>query len=319
MTAVTSTDRLYDRNFFSTTNHVSEPRYFYKFFLHPHASMSTTPWNHRYQYADGTAGGAGAGLNNRNEYYVSVSASAILEAVRQQQQLLIQHGQAPPSFVYGEPSAAASGQPQIYLTSSGHSADGFSTQTHHLHLQPAIPPPPCACIQQQQHPMPRWGQESLHYYSAPMPVPVQVGVMHPSVQVQAQAQAFPRDSLQLQRSVHFHQSNAASAAAAAESHSSPHTHECSSSSTSPQAQGKGKQLFVCNLPCSFTDEELRAMFSAYGIVTRASIARCESGKSKGYAFIKYKLQSSAEVAKAHLNQFEVSMLYVSCDWPVPVR
>jgi len=52
------------------------------------------------------------------------------------------------------------------------------------------------------------------------------------------------------------------------------------------------------------------MFSTYGAVTRASIARCESGKSKGYAFVKFKLQSSAHNAIVHLDKFEVSMYHV---------
>ena len=56
------------------------------------------------------------------------------------------------------------------------------------------------------------------------------------------------------------------------------------------------------------------MFSTYtyGVVTRDSIARRESGKgkSKGYAyalFVKFKLPSSADNTIAHINAFKVRM------------
>ena len=55
------------------------------------------------------------------------------------------------------------------------------------------------------------------------------------------------------------------------------------------------------------------MFSTYtyGVyLTRDSIARRESGKSKGYAyalFVKFNLPSSADNAIAHINAFKVRM------------
>ena len=57
-----------------------------------------------------------------------------------------------------------------------------------------------------------------------------------------------------------------------------------------------------------TEEELRDLFSPHGVVTRASIARHQSGKSRGYAFVKFKLQSAADNAIMRLDKYEVSIM-----------
>jgi RNA recognition motif-containing protein len=57
-----------------------------------------------------------------------------------------------------------------------------------------------------------------------------------------------------------------------------------------------------------TDKELRDLFSQHGVVTRASIARHQSGKSRGYAFVKFKLQSAADNAIMRLDKYEVSIM-----------
>ena len=73
-------------------------------------------------------------------------------------------------------------------------------------------------------------------------------------------------------------------------------------------KGKGKELHVRHLPSDMTEEELRDLFSPHGVVTRASIARRQSGKSRGYAFVKFKLQSAADNAIMRLDKYEVSIM-----------
>ena len=46
----------------------------------------------------------------------------------------------------------------------------------------------------------------------------------------------------------------------------------------PQCKCKSKQLFIRNLPSSFTEAELRGMFEEFGVVTRSVIVRSRRGK-----------------------------------------
>lgn len=72
---------------------------------------------------------------------------------------------------------------------------------------------------------------------------------------------------------------------------------------------RGKELFVSHLPSEMTDDKLRDLFSAYGVVIRASIARHKSGEPRSFAFVKFKHQGNADQALLHLNNYQVSMMF----------
>ena len=245
---------------------------------------------------------------------ILASASSLIiramQAPLQPEVEVVQHGQAPspqqqPISVTMIPSSSAcawersephyasycneaSVQAQFYTPS--HSLDGFMSQVHHL--QPSISPP-----YTQHQPVPV--QESFKYPSVydvdvlrtSAPYPVQ------QVQTQAQAQAFSYD-----RDIHQPSSQSDS-----DSDPSPRARE-SSAKSPPRRKGNGKELHVRHLPSDMTEEELRDLFSTHGVVTRASIARHQSGKSRGYAFVKFKLQSAADNAIMRLDKYEVSII-----------
>ena len=50
--------------------------------------------------------------------------------------------------------------------------------------------------------------------------------------------------------------------------------------TSTLPQSKSKQLFIRNLPSSFTEAELREMFEEFGVVTRSAIVRTRTGNTR---------------------------------------
>lgn len=57
------------------------------------------------------------------------------------------------------------------------------------------------------------------------------------------------------------------------------------------------QLYVGNLPLTYTDEELRAMFEAHGKVRNASIGRDKkTGDPQGYGFVEMPVKSEARAA-----------------------
>eukprot|EP00984_Skeletonema_dohrnii_P026328 scaffold15679_cov74-Skeletonema_dohrnii-CCMP3373.AAC.1 len=181
----------------------------------------------------------------------------------------------------------ASVQPQFYTPS--HSLDGFMSQVHHL--QPSISPP-----YMQHQPVPV--QDSFQYPSVYGVDALRTSAPYPVQQVQTQAQAFSYDRDSNQPSP---QSQSDS-----DSDSSPRESE-SSAKSPPRCKGKckGKELHVRHLPSDMSEEELRDLFSQHGVVTRASIARHQSGKSRGYAFLKFKLQSAADNAMMRLDKYEI--------------
>jgi hypothetical protein len=73
---------------------------------------------------------------------------------------------------------------------------------------------------------------------------------------------------------------------------------------------RGKELFVCHLPSEMTDEELRDLFSQYGVVIRVSIVRHkpEPEESRSFAFVKFEKQIDADEALLRLNDYEVSKM-----------
>ncbi len=61
-------------------------------------------------------------------------------------------------------------------------------------------------------------------------------------------------------------------------------------------------IYVGNLPYSLTEDELREMFSPYGVVTSASIVKDKfSGQSKGFGFVEMSTQAEGEEAVKQLD------------------
>ena len=67
-----------------------------------------------------------------------------------------------------------------------------------------------------------------------------------------------------------------------------------------------KRIYVGNLPFSVTQEKLKEHFSKYGEIEEATVITNKfSGRSKGFGFVSFKDESSAEKAIAEMNKKEV--------------
>ncbi|KAF2678315.1 polyadenylate binding protein [Lentithecium fluviatile CBS 122367] len=71
-------------------------------------------------------------------------------------------------------------------------------------------------------------------------------------------------------------------------------------------------IYVKNIGLDVTDDEFRDLFEKHGDITSASIARDESGKSRGFGFVNYIKHEAAAVAVDTLNdtEFHGQKLYV---------
>ncbi len=66
------------------------------------------------------------------------------------------------------------------------------------------------------------------------------------------------------------------------------------------------KVYVGNLPFSVTDEDVRAMFSEFGEITEAVLIKDKfSGRSKGFGFVTFADEESANKAIAAMNGKEV--------------
>ena len=66
-----------------------------------------------------------------------------------------------------------------------------------------------------------------------------------------------------------------------------------------------KRLYVGNLPFSVTLEQLKEIFSKYGAIKEATIVTNKfSGRSKGFGFIEFEEDSSADSAISEMNNKE---------------
>ena len=68
---------------------------------------------------------------------------------------------------------------------------------------------------------------------------------------------------------------------------------------------KFTNVFVKNFDDLLNDDKLREIFSKFGEITSAVVARHPDGKSKGYGFCNFKDPSSAEKACGEMNEFEM--------------
>ncbi len=67
-----------------------------------------------------------------------------------------------------------------------------------------------------------------------------------------------------------------------------------------------KKLYVGNLSFDVADEELEAAFAEFGEIISATVVRDRiSGRSRGFGFVEFADEESAEKAKADLNGKEI--------------
>jgi cold-inducible RNA-binding protein len=68
---------------------------------------------------------------------------------------------------------------------------------------------------------------------------------------------------------------------------------------------KQNKLFVGNLSYNASEDDLRKLFSKCGVVTEVSIpVNRDTGRKRGFAFILFETQESAQNALKELNNFE---------------
>lgn len=86
---------------------------------------------------------------------------------------------------------------------------------------------------------------------------------------------------------------------------------------SPQQENK-KKLYVGNLPWSMTEEDVRAMCEPYGELESVNlITFADSGRSRGFAFVEFVDEESAQRAidALHDNEVEGRKLFVKIAQP----
>jgi len=68
----------------------------------------------------------------------------------------------------------------------------------------------------------------------------------------------------------------------------------------------GNKVFVGNLPFSTDDAKLKELFSDYGEITEAVIIKNKfSGRSKGFGFVTFASEESAQKAISEMNEKEI--------------
>lgn len=67
-----------------------------------------------------------------------------------------------------------------------------------------------------------------------------------------------------------------------------------------------KKLYVGGLPYSTTEQELQEIFSAAGVVEKATlIIDRDSGRSKGFGFVEFANDGEADAAIEQFNEYEL--------------
>ena len=80
----------------------------------------------------------------------------------------------------------------------------------------------------------------------------------------------------------------------------------------------GNRIYVGNLPFSVTQEKLKELFSLYGEIEEATVVINKfSGRSKGFGFVSFKEEGSAEKAVAEMNKKEVEGRQLNVKEAVP--
>ncbi|KAJ1911107.1 hypothetical protein IWQ60_010303 [Tieghemiomyces parasiticus] len=73
------------------------------------------------------------------------------------------------------------------------------------------------------------------------------------------------------------------------------------------------QLFVGSLPWSVTGDDLMALFAQFNPTDANVLFDRETGRSKGYGFIKFNSESDAQAAKDQLNDIEIQGRQIKVD------
>ncbi len=73
--------------------------------------------------------------------------------------------------------------------------------------------------------------------------------------------------------------------------------------------------YVGNLPFSFSDAELRELFSKFGNMNRAVVGTDKfTGKSLGFGFVAFETRAEAEAAMAAMHGYSVNDRQLRLDW-----
>jgi RNA recognition motif-containing protein len=80
-----------------------------------------------------------------------------------------------------------------------------------------------------------------------------------------------------------------------------------------------KKLYVGNIVYSWTEEDLRQVFSAFGTVISARVPQNDKGQSKGFGFVEFSTEEEAAKAVAEMDdkQFGGRTLKVNISAPKP--
>ncbi|XP_043944556.1 RNA-binding protein 28 [Protopterus annectens] len=87
----------------------------------------------------------------------------------------------------------------------------------------------------------------------------------------------------------------------------------------PKSLKKSKRkarLIIRNLSFKCSEDDLKAVFSKYGVVLEVDIPRKEDGKMRGFAFVQFKNVLSAGNALKEMNMKEIKGRPVAVDWAV---
>jgi RNA recognition motif-containing protein len=80
------------------------------------------------------------------------------------------------------------------------------------------------------------------------------------------------------------------------------------------------KLFIGGLAWAATDEDLKAAFSPFGEVLEAMVARYDdTGRSKGFGFVKYATTEEATKAKEEMDGKEIAGRAAKVDFARPKR
>ena len=78
-----------------------------------------------------------------------------------------------------------------------------------------------------------------------------------------------------------------------------------------------KQVFVRNLSYDTTQDDLISLFEEYGPLKRAIVVRDDDGKSKGFGFVHYSLESHATKAVEKLQNYEYNGRKMKVELAIP--
>jgi len=74
-------------------------------------------------------------------------------------------------------------------------------------------------------------------------------------------------------------------------------------------------VYLGHIPHGFYENEMRAFFSQFGVVTRLKLSRSKrTGRSKGYAFLEFRHEEVAKVAADTMNNYLMYRQILKCEF-----